>query len=219
LTIEEGYAAEIAALKQETTEAYRAYLGPYAAFPSILREAMPRDAVWARDVTLNNSTWGNRIFPLYGPRDSVYPVGAAIGPGLPFGIGAALAATGRKTVCMCGDGGFALSVAELWTARKEQADVVFLVMNDGGYGVIRHIQNRMYGGRNYYDDVLSPELEPLAALAGMPYQRVSAVDELGPAVTAALAIEGPALVEVDMAAIGEFPPYFAPPPYVAEEAE
>ena len=40
--------------------------------------AMPRDALWVRDVTLSHTTWGNRIFPVYGPRDSVYPVGAAI---------------------------------------------------------------------------------------------------------------------------------------------
>ena len=218
MEIDAGYGDEIAEVKRAAVAAYREYLGPYADFPTILREAMPRDAVWARDITLNNSTWGNRLFPLYGPRDSVYPIGAAIGPGLPFGIGAALAAPGRKTVCMCGDGGFALSVAELWTAKKEQADVVFLVMNDGGYGVIRHIQNRMYGGRNYYDDVLSPELEPLAALVGMPFARVQSTDQFGPSVAAALAVDGPALVEVDMAAIGEFPAFFAPPPYVADEA-
>ncbi len=218
MEIDPGYGAEIAEVRRASIEAYREYLGPYAEFPNILREVMPRDAVWARDITLNNSTWGNRLFPLYGPRDSVYPIGAAIGPGLPFGIGAALAAPGRKTVCMCGNGGFALSLAELWTAKKEQADVVFLVMNDGGYGVIRHIQNRMYGGRNFYDEVLSPELESLAALVDMPFERVQSTDQLGPSVAAALAVDGPALVEVDMAAIGEFPAYFAPPPYAADEA-
>lgn len=219
MEIASGYGDEIHEVRRASIEAYSDYLGPYARFPQILREAMPRDAVWARDITLNNSTWGNRLFPLYGPRDSVYPVGAAIGPGLPFAIGAALAAPGRKTVGMCGDGGFALGIAELWTAKKQQADVVFLVMNDGGYGVIRHIQNRMYGGRNYYDDVLSPELEPLAALVGMPFHRVQSTDQLGPAMDAALAVDGPALVEVNMAAIGEFPAYFAPPPYVAKEGE
>ena len=69
---------------------------------------MPRDAVWVRDITLNNSTWGNRTFPLFNPRDNVYPIGAAIGPGMQLGIGAALGAKGRKVVCMCGDGGFFL---------------------------------------------------------------------------------------------------------------
>ena len=111
-------------------------LNAYREFPARLREAMPRDAVWVRDITLANSTWGNRIFPLSDPRTNVFPVSAAIGPGLPFGIGAAIGANGRKVVSMCGDGGFCLSLAEVWTAVQEQSDVVFVVMNDNGYGVI-----------------------------------------------------------------------------------
>ena len=216
LQIEPGYAGEIAELKTRTTEAYRDYLDAYRSFPGDLRDAMPRDAIWVRDITLNNSTWGNRIFPLYGPRDSVYPVGAAIGPGLAMGIGAALAAKGRKTVTMCGDGGFFLGLAELWTAVQENADVVFLIMNDRGYGVIKHIQDRMYEGRQYYGDLAGPDFEQLAALSGLPFQKVTRADQLGPAVHAALAVDGPAMVEVDMASVGPFPPYFAPPPFAAK---
>ncbi len=211
-----GYGEEIAALKTRAIEAYLDYLGPYRSFPGDLRAAMPRDALWVRDVTLNNSTWGNRIFPVHGPRDSVYPVGAAIGPGLPFGIGAALGAPGRKVVAMCGDGAFYLSLAEIWTAADAGADVVFLVMNDGGYGVIRHIQDKLYGGHHVYDKPSGPDFETLAALARMPFRRVASADALGPAVAEAIAIDGPVLVEVDMAAIGTFPPYFAPPPFMAE---
>lgn len=214
-----GYGDEIAALKARTIAAYRDRLGPYRSFPADLRRAMPRDALWVRDVTLNNSTWGNRIFPVYGPRDSVYPVGAAIGPGLPFAIGAALGAPGRKVVAMCGDGAFFLSLAEIWTAVETRADVVFLVMNDSGYGVIRHIQDQLYGGRHIYDNPAGPDFAGLAALAGMPFRRVERADALAEAVTAGLAIDGPALVEVDMAAIGPFPPYFAPPPFIAEQSE
>ncbi len=218
LRVDAGYADEISDLKAKTIEAYRAGLGPYRNFPGDLREAVPRDAIWVRDITLNNSTWGNRIFPVYGPRDSVYPVGAAIGSGLPLAIGAALGAGGRKVVAMCGDGGFVLSLAELWTAVQENADVVFLVMNDRGYGVIKHIQDQLYDGRHFYGDISGPDLERLAALLGMPFARVGAAAQLGPAVAAAIGVDGPALVEVDMAAIGPFPPYFAPPPYTADEA-
>ena len=128
-----------------------------------MREAMPPDAVWVRDITLANSTWGNRIFPLSDPRTNVFPVSAAIGPGLPFGIGAAIGANGRKVVSMCGDGGFCLSLAEVWTAVQEQSDVVFVVMNDSGYGVIRHIQDALYGGRHFFGDLLAPDFQQLAA--------------------------------------------------------
>lgn len=216
LSLDPGYAAEVTDLKRRATEAYLAFLGPYGRFPAIIRAALPKDAVWVRDITLNHTTWGNRLFTLYGPRDSIYPVGAAIGPGMQLGIGAALGAPGRKVVAMCGDGGFMLDLGEVWTAVQERADVVFLVMNDRGYGVIKHIQDKMYGGRHYFADPPGPDMEKLAALAGMPFQRVSSVDALGPAVARAVAVDGPALVEVDMHAIGDFPPYFAPPPYATK---
>jgi acetolactate synthase-1/2/3 large subunit len=129
--------------------------------------------------------------------------------GLSHGIGAAIAAPGRKTVAMCGDGGFFLNIAEILTATQEKADVMFLVMNDKGYGVIKHIQDALQGGRNYYADFKNPELSDVAKLAGMTYAKVSRADELGDVVAKTIKTPGPSLVEVDMAAIGPFPSYFA----------
>ncbi len=211
--------ADTAAARAGATAAYKKSLGVYASWPDQLRGAMPRDAVFVRDITLNHTTWANRIFPIYGPRDSVYPTGAAIGPGLPLAIGAALGGGGRKTVAMTGDGGFWLSLAELWTLAQERAPAVVVVMNDGGYGVIKQIQDRMYGGRRHYADMPGPDIEGLARLAGLPWFKVSRADEFGATVARALEIGGPALVEADMAAIGPFPPYFVPPPYVAAESK
>ena len=110
---------------------------------------MPKDAIWARDVTQNNTTWGNRMFPLNCPQQNVFPVGAGIGQGLSLGIGAAVAAGGRKTVVMTGDGGFFLNVGELWTAVQEKLDISIMVMNDRGYGVIKRIQDASPHGRRF----------------------------------------------------------------------
>jgi acetolactate synthase-1/2/3 large subunit len=217
IKVEKGLAGEIAALKERTTENYRRAQAPYDGFPAMLRKAMPKDAIWVRDVTLSNSTWGNRIFPLNDPSQNIYPVGAAIGPGLQLGIGAALGGGGRKVVCMCGDGGFFLNVTELWTAVQEQADICFLVMNDKGYGVIRHIQDELYGGRRYFHDLKGPSLQELARVAGLRYGKVAKASELGDRVAEALAGTGPSLVEVDMDAIGPYPPYFKPPPYAQKK--
>ena len=216
-SVDPGLAAEVAAVRRGATAAYRETLGVYGGWAGQLREVLPRDGIFVRDITLNHTTWANRIFPIYGTRDSVYPASAAIGPGLPLGVGAALGGGGRKVVVMTGDGGFHLSLAELWTLAQERAALVLVVMNDGGYGVIKQIQDRMYGGRNHYADVAGPDLARLAALAGLPYLKVAAADEFGPRVAEGLALDGPSLVEVDMAAVGPFPPYFVPPPYVAAE--
>jgi acetolactate synthase-1/2/3 large subunit len=207
MQVEPGFAGEFQEVKRRAVAAFRDGLGPYAAFPEALRRALPRDALWVRDVTISNSSWGNRIFPVYGPRDAVHPVSAAIGPGLPMGIGAALAGKGRKAIAMVGDGGFALNQTELWTAVQERAELIVMVMNDRGYGVIKHIQGALQDGRFYYADPMLPDLVKLAAVAGMPATRVASAEEMAAAVERAAATPGPSLIDVDMAAIGAFPPY------------
>ena len=169
LKIDPDFAAAFKDTKARATADYRETLGPYAEFPRLIRDALPRDAVWVRDTTISNSTWGHRLFPVYGPRDAVHAVSAAIGPGLPFGVGAAIAAiqggVRRKTIMMSGDGGFAMNQAELWTAAQEQAELIIMVMNDGGYGVIRHIQGALQDGRHVFRRPRQPGF-PQACRAG-----------------------------------------------------
>lgn len=211
-----GYAEEVAALKRAAVDAYATMLGDYAAFPKAVAQVLDGNGVWVRDVTLSNSTWGHRLMPLADPRSNVYPVGAAIGPGLSFGVGAALGAGARPTLAMCGDGGFFLSLAELATAVQENARVVFMVMNDRGYGVIKHIQDAMYGSRHFFGDLQGPDLRQLAAASGLHYARIDSVERIAEVLGEALGRAGPALVEVDMAAIGPYPRYFAPPPFAGK---
>jgi len=55
--------------------------------------------------------------------------------------------------------------------------------------------------------LLTPDLQQLATLAGVPSFKVTEGDRFGATVAQALAVPGPTLVEVDMTAIGAFPPY------------
>jgi acetolactate synthase-1/2/3 large subunit len=208
LRIDPAYRGEFASLKQSARADFLATLGVYGSFPEQLRPVMPKDAIWVRDVTQSNTTWGNRIFPVYSPNQSVFPVGAGIGQGLSLGLGAAAAANGRKTVVMTGDGGFFLNVGELWTAVQENLDVSIIVMNDRGYGVIKRIQDATAQGRRFFADLQGPDLGQLAALAGIPFWRVETADAFGTTVARSIDHKGPSLVEVDMAAVGEFPPYY-----------
>ena len=203
-----GYVEEFSQLKRNAQTVFIDTLGAYGTFSPQLRKVMPRDAIWARDVTQNNTTWGNRVFPLNAPEQNVYPVGAGIGQGLCLGIGAAVAAGDRKTVVMTGDGGFFLNVGELWTAVQENLDMVVIVMNDRGYGVIKRIQDATAQGRRFYADLEGPDLEKLAGISDIPYFRVSHADTFGDTVAKAMAIKGLTMVEVDMTAVGEFPPYY-----------
>ena len=208
LSVADGYRQAFEQLKRDAQKVFIETLGAYGTFSRQLRAVMPKDAIWARDVTQNNTTWGNRVFPLSAPNQNVYPVGAGIGQGLCLGIGAAAAAGGRKTVVMTGDGGFFLNVGEIWTAVQEDLDMVVIVMNDRGYGVIKRIQDATAHGRRFYADLESPDLQKLAGLSEIPYFRCSRADTFGDTVAKAMAIKGLTMVEVDMTAVGEFPPYY-----------
>ena len=217
MKIDPAYRTDFATLKQTARSDFLATLGVYGTFPEQLRPVMPKDAIWVRDVTQSNTTWGNRIFPVYSPHQSVFPVGAGIGQGLSLGLGAAAAANGRKTVVMTGDGGFFLNVGELWTAVQEKLD---------------HDRHRDERPRLRRD-----QAHPGRDRAGPPLLRRSARSRSGTACRArghsvlegrdapmhsarpsakSIAHKGPSLVEVDMTRSANSPPTIrstsAPPP-------
>jgi acetolactate synthase-1/2/3 large subunit len=211
LALDPSFHADLARTRAAADEALRRTLGPYEALVHALRDWMPADARWVRDVTVSNSTWGNRYITLRSPRAGVHALGGGIGQGVPMAIGAALAG-GGKTVALSGDGGLQLCIGELATLVQEDADVLLLVMNDRGYGVIRNIQDHRFGGRHYLANILTPDLQAIAAAIGLPAVRVSDTASFERALADLGGRRGPALLEVDMVAFGPYAAAFAGPP-------
>ncbi len=197
-------------------------LGPYRELVGQLQTAVGRNFNWVRDVTVSNSTWGNRQLKIFDPKAGVHALGGGIGQGLAMGVGAAIGAaetgSGRKTFCLSGDGGFILNLGELATAVQEKADVVFVLMNDQRYGVIQNIQDAAYGGRRCYVELHTPDYAGLSASLRVGHVRVSDLGELPQAIAGALASSGPFILEIDMRAIGSFKTAFAGPPTRPENA-
>ena len=216
LTLDKEWENEISQLKNKILEDYKNNLGAYKDFPETIRKVLPENGIWVRDVTISNSTWGNRSMFINEPEQNIYPVGAAIGPGLALAVGASIGSKSNKTIAMCGDGGFMLNVPDLWTAVETNCDVVFLVMNDKGYGVIKHIQDSMYGGRNFFADLIGPNFEELANVAHMKYSRIDHAMDLEKKLKEAVNFSGPVLLEVNVHSVGEMPRYFAPPPHAVK---
>ena len=169
-----------------------------------------------RDITLSNSMWGNRSLTIDDPRAGVHALCGGIGQGLAMGIGASIAnqlhRLGRKTVTLAGDGGLMLNIGELACAVQEKADLVLIVMNDRGYGVIKNIQNVHYGARHCYTDLHTPDFAKLCDSLGMQHLLLAAPAQTGAVLQPALAATGPVMVEVDMHAWGPFAVKFAGPP-------
>ena len=213
IVVDKDWVNEVSELKNKIIQDYKKNLGAYKDFPEIIRRVLPENGRWVRDVTISNSMWGNRSMQINKPEQNIYPVGAAIGPGMALAIGASIGSNGEKTIAMCGDGGFMLNLPDLWTAAETNCDVVFLVMNDQGYGVIKHIQESMYGGRKFYADLIGPDFQDLAKVAKMKYKRIDHANELEKILEEAVKFSGPVLVEVNVHSVGEMPRYFAPPPH------
>ena len=197
-----AFADDLRRARTDAEVRLRSAIAPYDGLADALADAMGRDALWVRDITVANSTWGNRLLKVHGPRNALHPAGGGIGQGLALAIGASVAAPGRKVVCLTGDGGLVLNLGELMTAAEVGADLALVVMNDRGYGVIRNIQDAEYGGRRRFVDLATPDFAALSAACGLDYRRIASPTAFAPGIGEALARPGPALIEIDMTAIG-----------------
>ncbi len=207
-----GFAADAKSALERAEQQLRGNLGPYDRLVRALQASMPEDFVWVRDVTVSNSTWGNRLLRIAGPRNGVHAMGGGIGMGAAMGVGAALAARGRKTLVLSGDGGLMLCLGELATAVQENADLMMVLMNDKGYGVIRNIQDARFGGRRYFADLHTPSFPDLAKSLGWKHYALDDIGDAEALVAKVAAESGPRMIEVNMIAIGPFASAFAGPP-------
>lgn len=212
---EPGLVQEIADARVAMQGELRAGLGVYAALVDAIQERMTPDTAWVRDVTISNSTWGNRYLRIGHARNGVHAVGGGIGQGLPMAIGAALAAR-DGAIALSGDGGLTLCLGELASLAEEQPNVTLVLMNDAGYGVIRNIQDVEYGGRRHFSGIRVPDFGLVAQSLGLRHETVRSIAEVPAALDRARAHQGAAIVEIDMIAIGPYPQRFAGPPKVAK---
>jgi acetolactate synthase I/II/III large subunit len=213
LAVDPNHAFEVAHARAIGEGVMRSRMGPYETVAQALVERVaPGRHPWVRDVTISNSTFGNRFVKIAAPRLGVHALGGGIGQGVAMGVGAALATDGPKAIVLLGDGGTQLGLAEMITAVEEAAPLVYVLMNDRAYGVIRNIQDAQYDGRHHYSALRTPDFAAHCAAIGLPHRVVRDVGAFAETLDAALSAPGPQLVEVDMVAIGPFAESFSGPP-------
>lgn len=213
LDTDPNLAFDIASARAKGEGRLRETLGEYQSIAEALQaRVFAGEHPFVRDVTISNSTFGNRYVKIATPRLGVHALGGGIGQGVSMGIGAAIASGVKKAVTLLGDGGTMLGLAELITAVDENANLVYVLMNDQAYGVIQNIQDAQYDSRRHYSKVAVPDFGKLCASIKMPHIKVINVDDFGAALDQALAMSGPVVLEVDMVAIGPFAQAFAGPP-------
>ena len=93
-----------------------------------------------------------------------------------------------------GDGGFLYGVQELATARQYDLPTTLLLVDDGGYGILREYQRDAYG-ETFAVDLEQPDFPELARSFGVPVESTTP-DALGDALSRALGTGGPAVVHL-----------------------
>lgn len=165
-----------------------------------LGDAVPGDAIIAVDVGNNTYSFG-RYFESKGQRILMSGYLGSIGFSFSAAMGAWAATQdqdeyrGRKVVSVSGDGGFGQYMGDFNTAVKYNMDITHILLNNSQLGKISKEQ-RAGEWPVWQTDLHNPNFAAYARLCGGKGIRVTKAEEIAPALTQALAHEGPALVEI-----------------------
>lgn len=168
-----------------------------------LRAFLRRDAIVLTSSGNTQAQWFQEVLA-YEPQTNLTTGGfSTMGWTVPAALGAKLAAPDRQVVGLLGDGDFLMTVQELATAVQYDLPVVYVVANNAGWIAIRDLQAAVYGperavGAEFLKDdrPVSPDLAAIARGFGCYAERISAPDEVRPALERAFASGQPAVIEV-----------------------
>jgi benzoylformate decarboxylase len=200
------------ALKAEDAKAQRARAAKRwdaapISMPRLMAEveaALPADAIVV-DEAITAGPDLARTVQFERPGDYVGARGGGIGQALPGALGVKLAHPDRPVVALSGDGSAMYSIQALWTAAHHDLAVVFVILSNREYRILKHNMDtyrQRFGAkpdRGYPNmDLVSPDLGfvDLARGMGVEAMRVATPGELRPALEKALAARRPFLLDV-----------------------
>jgi acetolactate synthase-1/2/3 large subunit len=160
-----------------------------------IESALPEGsaAAWDSTILAYTACWYLRVAE---PRRFLYPAGSStLGYAFPAALGAAAALPEKPVLAVVGDGGFQYGIAELATARQHGLDVTLLVIDDGGYGILRQYQDDAGFARDGVD-LEQPDFLALSEAYGVP-ARSSSPGALGDDLRWAFGRRGPTVVVLE----------------------
>jgi acetolactate synthase-1/2/3 large subunit len=158
-------------------------------------DKLPHDAIVTVDAG-ELALWAIDAIPARAPSSfntSSASAMGALGMGLPWAIGMKAAHPERPVVAVCGDGSFGFTAMELETAARHGLPVAVVIGNDGGWGIVRHLQQALHG-RPLASDLPVAPYELLAEFAGGVGDRVETPKQLEIAITNALVSSKPSVI-------------------------
>ncbi|MEG3056385.1 MAG: thiamine pyrophosphate-dependent enzyme [Methanoculleus sp.] len=161
----------------------------------VLSDLLPEDAIISIDIG-DNQWWFGRNFQMKRQRFAMSGYLAAMGFGLPGAIAAKLAYPEKTVVCITGDGGFSMVMADFVTTIKYNLPVIVVVLNNHELAMIRQEQ-REERYPPYGIDLLNPDFAAYARDAGGTGIRVTQPQELAEAVEKALQMNTSVVIDVE----------------------
>ncbi len=144
-------------------------------FMDAIRFAVPGDGVLVVDMCVPGY-WLAGFYTPAAPRKLQVPLGwGTLGYAFPASLGAALADSG-PVVAISGDGGFMYAVGELATVAQERIPLTAVIVDDGGYGMLRYDQAKA-GEETYGVDLHTPDFAALAGTFGIEAETVDGLDD------------------------------------------
>ncbi|WP_028062635.1 thiamine pyrophosphate-binding protein [Solirubrobacter soli] len=144
-------------------------------FLDAIHFAVPADGVLVVDMCIPGY-WLAGFHTPATPRRLQVPLGwGTLGYAFPAALGAALAGTG-PVVSVSGDGGFLFACGELATMAQEKIPLTAVIVDDGGYGMLRYDQQKA-GDETYGVDLHTPDFEAMAAAFGLAAETVDGLDD------------------------------------------
>ena len=118
-----------------------------------------------------------------------------MGCSLPMAVGVKLARPGERVWSISGDGGFQMNIQELGAIMEHKIDVKILLLNNGYLGMVRQWQTLFYDGRYAGTPMKNPDFGAIAGAYGIPYLKVTDMDQVADAIKTAGEHQGAFMVE------------------------
>ncbi len=162
-----------------------------------LRDTLPRDAVlFVDNGTIR--TWAGQYFPVYQEGCFFVNMGmASMGYAVAGSIGGKLARPDRTVVALVGDAAFAMNGMEVHTAIEHDVPVIWVVVNNGGHGMIYHGERMLYRGK-FVSSIFRKRLEirEITQAMGATSFLAQRPGELTDALHEAMKLNAPSVIEV-----------------------
>ena len=170
-----------------------------------LNKVLPRDCMVTIDAGAAPGLAYDRVSFQFPRTLFNYSGQGGLGMGYCVGLGTKLGRPDRPAVSLQGDGGFLYTCQEINTAVRWNIPLVSIVMNNNCHGAEKAQQMRNFQGRLVGVDLVNPRFDKLAEVNGARGFYAERAQDIPDIIKAALAAEGPSVVEIPIAE------YFPPP--------